>query len=130
MKRAIVVVLVASLAHTMVLAQKKDHIPQVEVPPVYRGGADPNATPAPQTQASRADLRGSEETRKAVLSAVVSDVAGSYFKLREFDFELEIARRTLTSRQESLRIIKLRQERGVANLLELRQAEELVYNAT
>jgi multidrug efflux system outer membrane protein len=46
------------------------------------------------------------------------------------DFELEIANRTLDSRRESLRIIKLREERGVSNLLELRQAEELVYNAT
>jgi multidrug efflux system outer membrane protein len=65
-----------------------------------------------------------------VLTTIVSDVAGSYFILRELDFELVIAKRTLVSRQESLRIITLRQQRGVSNLLELRQAEELVYNAT
>jgi len=50
--------------------------------------------------------------------------------LRELDFELQIAKRTLTSRQESLRIIKLRQDRGVSNMLEVRQAEELVYSAS
>ena len=61
---------------------------------------------------------------------VVNDVATSYFNLRELDFELEIAKRTLTSREESLRIIKLRQQRGVSNMLEVRQAEELVYDAT
>jgi multidrug efflux system outer membrane protein len=83
-----------------------------------------------QTQAARADLLASEEARKAVMTTIVGDVAASYFILREFDFELEIARRTLTSRQESLRIIKLREERGVSNMLEVRQAEELVYNAT
>ena len=83
-----------------------------------------------QTQAARADLLASEETRRVVLQTIVSDVAGSYFILRELDFELEIAKRTLSSRQESLRIIKLRQERGVSNMLEVRQAEELVYNAT
>lgn len=83
-----------------------------------------------QTQAARADLLASEEARRVVLQTIVSDVAGSYFILRELDFELEIARRTLSSRQESLRIIKLRQERGVSNMLEVRQAEELVYNAT
>ena len=83
-----------------------------------------------QTKAAKADLLASEEARKAVLTTIVSDVAGSYFVLRELDFELEIARRTLTSRLESLRIIKLREERGVANKLELRQAEELVYDAT
>lgn len=83
-----------------------------------------------QTEAARADLLATEEARKAVLTTIVSDVAGSYFILRELDFELVIARRTLVSRQESLRIITLRQQRGVSNLLELRQAEELVYNAT
>jgi multidrug efflux system outer membrane protein len=72
----------------------------------------------------------SEESRKAVLTTIVSDVAASYFILLELDLELQIARRTLSSRQESLGIIRLRQERGVSNLLELRQAEELVYNAT
>ena len=82
------------------------------------------------TEAARADLLASEETRKAVVTTLVSDVATSYFNLRELDFELEIAKRTLTSRQESLRIIKLRQERGVSNMLEVRQAEQLVYSAT
>jgi len=83
-----------------------------------------------QTEAARADLLASEEARKTVLTTVVSDVAASYFILREFDFELEIAQRTLASREESLRIIKLREERGVSNMLEVRQGEELVYNAT
>jgi multidrug efflux system outer membrane protein len=79
---------------------------------------------------ARADLLASEEGRKAVLTTIVSDVSGSYFVLRELDFELEIARSTLASRQESLRIIKLREERGVSNMLEVRQGEELVYEAT
>ena len=82
------------------------------------------------TEAARADLLASQETRKAVTTTLVSDVATSYFNLRELDFELEIARRTLVSRQESLRIIKLRQDRGVSNMLEVRQAEQLVYSAT
>jgi len=82
-----------------------------------------------QTQAARADLLATEEARKAILTTVVADVATSYFALRELDVELEIARRTLESRQESLRIILLRAERGVTNNLELRQAEELVYAA-
>lgn len=82
------------------------------------------------TAAARADLLATEETRKAVMTTIVSDVATSYFDLRELDFELEIAKRTLASREESLRIIRLRQQRGVSNMLEVRQAEELVYNAT
>ena len=83
-----------------------------------------------QTEAARADLRATEDDRRAVLTTIVSDVATAYFSLRELDYELDISRRTLSSREESLRIIRLRQERGVATMLEVRQAEELVYDAT
>jgi len=82
-----------------------------------------------QTAAARADLLATEEARRAVLTTIISDVATAYFGLRELDFELEISRRTLASREESLRLIQLRQQRGVATMLEVRQAEELVYDA-
>src|SRR5687767_3287989 len=83
-----------------------------------------------QTKAARADLAATDELRKAVLTTIISDVATAYFNLRELDFELDVARRTLLSRNESLRIIKLRQGRGVSTMLEVRQAEELVYSAS
>jgi outer membrane protein, multidrug efflux system len=82
------------------------------------------------TEAARADLLGAEENRKAVITTLVGDVSTSYFILLELDTELEIARRTLESRQESLRLIKLRQQGGVATLLDVRQAEQLVYITT
>src|SRR5215204_3817476 len=81
------------------------------------------------TEAARAELLASEEARKAVITTLVGDVATAYFNLRELDVELEIARRTLTSRQETLRIVTRRQEYGVSNMLERRQAEELVFDA-
>ena len=83
-----------------------------------------------QTAAARADLLATEEARRFVITTLVSDVATAYFSLREFDFELEISQRTLASRRESLRLIQLRQQRGVATMLDVRQAEELVYDAT
>jgi multidrug efflux system outer membrane protein len=82
------------------------------------------------TAAARADLLATEEARKAVITTLVSDVASAYFSLRELDFELEISKQTLFSRQESLRIITLRQQRGIATMLDVRQAEQLVYDAT
>jgi outer membrane protein, multidrug efflux system len=83
-----------------------------------------------QTAAARSDLLATEEARLAVITTLVGDVATAYFSLREFDYELDISRRTLASREESLRLIRLRQQRGVSTMLEVRQAEELVYNAT
>lgn len=83
-----------------------------------------------QTAAARADLLATEEARRAVITTIIGDVATAYFTLRELDYELEISKRTLASRQESLRLISLRQQRGVSTMLEVRQAEELVYDAT
>jgi len=83
-----------------------------------------------QTKAARADLRASEEDRNAVMTTVVGDVAAAYFSLLEFDSELDIAKRTLATRQESLGLIRIRQEGGVATMLDVRQAEELVYQAS
>src|ERR1041385_8809630 len=83
-----------------------------------------------QTKAARADLRASEEDRKAVMTVVVSDVASGYFSLLELDSELDIAKRTLATREDSLRLIKARQQGGVATMADVRQAEELVYQAT
>jgi multidrug efflux system outer membrane protein len=81
------------------------------------------------TKAAKADLLATEETRRAVITTLVSDVATAYFNLRELDFERDIAQRTLASREESLRLIRLRQARGVSTMLEVREAEELVYDA-
>jgi len=83
-----------------------------------------------QTKAARAQLASTEEDRKTVATVVLSDVATNYFNLLELDLELEIAKRTLSAREESLRIIKARQQGGLATMLEVRQAEELVYQAS
>ena len=53
------------------------------------------------TEAARANLLGAEENRKAVVTTLVSEVATAYFSLRELDYELEISKRTLATRQES-----------------------------
>jgi len=81
------------------------------------------------TEAARADLLSAEENRKAVMTTLVSEVASAYFSLRELDYQLDISKRTLATRRDSLALIKSRQEGGVATLLDLRQSEQLVYTA-
>ena len=81
------------------------------------------------TEAARATLLSTEENRKAVVTTLVSDVASAYITLRELDYQLEIAKRTLETRRGSLQLVQLRQGGGVATLLDLRQAEELVHSA-
>ena len=81
------------------------------------------------TEAARADLLGSLDARRFVLSTLVTDLASSYLALRAFDAELEVARRTLVARQDSLRLVRMREAGGVAGLIDVRQAEILVAQA-
>ena len=81
------------------------------------------------TESARASLLSAEENRKAVVTTLVSDVATAYLTLRELDYALEISQRTLKSREESLTLTKQRQTGGVATLLDLRQAQQLVFTA-
>jgi multidrug efflux system outer membrane protein len=81
------------------------------------------------TEAARGDLLASEWARQAVITALVGSVASAYFELRTEDWQLEIAQRTLASHQDSLRLTQLLADRGVTSLLDVRQAEQLVYSA-
>ena len=78
------------------------------------------------TEASRANLLSTEEERKVVAMTLVSDLTTAYFNLLELDQELEIAKHTLATREDSLRLIQTRHSRGLATLLEVRQGEQLV----
>jgi len=82
-----------------------------------------------QTEAGRANLLSAEEARKAVMTTLVSDAATAYFTLRELDYTLEISQRTLQTREQSLELTRKRRRGGVATLLDLRQAEQLVQTA-
>jgi outer membrane protein, multidrug efflux system len=81
------------------------------------------------TEAARANLLGSEWARQEVVATLVADMARAYFQLRALDRELEISTRTLTSRQESLRLTNLLANRGSTSMLDVRQAEQLVFTA-
>src|SRR5262249_21148445 len=51
------------------------------------------------------------------------------FTLRELDLTLEIARSTLVARQASLQLTRTLEAAGSVSLLDVRQAEQLVYTA-
>jgi multidrug efflux system outer membrane protein len=82
-----------------------------------------------ETQAARANLLAASEVRNAVIITLVSDVAAAYFTLRHLDSMLEISQQTLRTRAQSLELTRSRQTGGVATLLDLRQAEQLVQSA-
>ncbi|MEA3410863.1 MAG: efflux transporter outer membrane subunit [Pseudomonadota bacterium] len=72
-------------------------------------------------EAARADLLATAEGRRTVILTLVSAVATSYITLRQLDKQLEISRRTLESRAESLRLFELQFQGGVVSELVLAQ---------
>ncbi len=81
------------------------------------------------TEAARANLLATEWAREAVKSTLVRDVATAYFQLRSLDLQLEISRRTLKSRQDSLQLTQKLANGGDTSMLDVRQAEQLVSTA-
>lgn len=81
------------------------------------------------TEAARAELMASEENRRAVVLTLVSGVAQAYFDLRQFDMQLDIARRTLESWEESVMISRARLRQGVSSRLDADQFEAERANA-
>ncbi len=81
------------------------------------------------TEAARANLVTARWAREYVISTLVSNVAASYFQLRALDLQLEISRRTLAARKESLKLTQTLVSGGATNLLDQRQAEQLVATA-
>jgi multidrug efflux system outer membrane protein len=83
-----------------------------------------------QTEQARAQLLATEWGQRAVISSLVANVATAYFQLRALDSELEIAKRTLVSRQQSLQLTQVLESHGSASGLDLSQSQQLVYTAS
>jgi len=80
-------------------------------------------------EAGLADLLAREENRRAVTLQIVGGVAQAYFELRQFDMQLEIAKRTLLAWEESVRIGRARLRQGMINRLDVDQFEAERENA-
>ena len=80
-------------------------------------------------EAARADLLSKEENRRAVILQLVSGVAESYFNLLQFDAQFDIAKRTLQSWEESVRIAQARLKQGMTSRLDTDQFEAERANA-
>ena len=82
------------------------------------------------TEAAQAQLLASEDGRYAVMATLVTDIGQAYLTLRALDLTLEISNRTVDSRKKSLELVQARLDGGVAGILDVRQAETLLYTAT
>jgi multidrug efflux system outer membrane protein len=83
-----------------------------------------------QTEAARAQLLAQTWAQRAVRMTLVEQVASAYFQLRAYDEQLDVAKNTLKTRQESVQLTTTLEHGGSVPLSDLRQAEELQYTAS
>jgi outer membrane protein, multidrug efflux system len=82
------------------------------------------------TEAARDELLANNWAQQQVISSLVASVASAYFILRAQDLQLHISQSTLASDQNSLRLTQLLVDHGATSMLDVRQAEQLVYSAS
>ena len=82
------------------------------------------------TESARDQLLANKWAQQEVNRTVVAGVASAYYTLREQDLQIEISRKTLASNQDSLKLTQLLSDHGRTSLLDVRQAEQLVYAAS
>jgi outer membrane protein, multidrug efflux system len=75
------------------------------------------------SEAQKALFLGTQEARRSAVLTLVADVATAYLELRDFDSRLEIARRTIESRKESVQLATDRFEGGLTPEVDMRQGE-------
>ena len=81
------------------------------------------------SQAALAQYLATAETRKAVQISLIASVAGAHINLLADDELLRVTREALRTREESLRLTKLKFDNGAASELDYRQAEQLLEGA-
>jgi NodT family efflux transporter outer membrane factor (OMF) lipoprotein len=81
------------------------------------------------SEAALAQYLATEEGRKAAQISLVSTVANTWLSLVADEELLALTRQTLTTREESLRLTRLRFENGAASELDFRQAQSLFEGA-
>jgi outer membrane protein, multidrug efflux system len=75
------------------------------------------------SEAARAEVLATRNGRDTVELSLVGTVVGTYVDLRGLDAQIVVTQETLASREASLRIVRRRQEGGLASGLDVSQAE-------
>jgi len=74
------------------------------------------------SEAARADLLASEEARRGAILSLVAAVASTYMQLRGLDEQLDIAKRSLGTYDESVKLYELQFQYGLISQMIVEQA--------
>lgn len=79
-------------------------------------------------ESSEASFEATDEDRRAVLVAVIAEVAAAYVDVRTIQRRLDVARQNLASQGKIVDLTKIRFEGGIASSLDVAQAESIYAN--
>jgi multidrug efflux system outer membrane protein len=80
-------------------------------------------------EAAYRNFIASEENRRALHTSLIAQVTVTYLDLMSLDAQLETAKQTAKTRNDSLRLVKLRFNNGVVSAVDLHQSESLLAGA-
>jgi outer membrane protein, multidrug efflux system len=138
-----------SAARAQLGITRSNQFPQVTLDPVFSGGkTDQNIKSnifslagdvvfqvdlfgryRRATEAARAQLLGTEDAQQTVILTLVSDVASDYFLLHDLDLQLQIAKATVRTQEDSVKLTQLRLQHGVSTTLDVLQARQVLDTA-
>jgi multidrug efflux system outer membrane protein len=75
------------------------------------------------SESARANLLATDEARRGVILSLVATVATDYLQLRGLDAQLEVARRTLGTYEESVKLFELQFRYGQVSQMNVAQAQ-------
>lgn len=81
------------------------------------------------SQAARAELLAAEENRRTVVQSLIAETVNLYFQIRSLDLQIELTRDLVKSNQQHLELVKDRYRRGLASMLDVRQARRSLARA-
>jgi len=81
------------------------------------------------SDAALASYYGTEEARKSVQMSLIASVANLYYALLADEAALKVTQETLSTREESFKLTKLKFDNGAASELDFRQGESLLESA-
>ena len=81
------------------------------------------------TESARAQLLATEYAQRTETLTLVGDVASDYFALLSLDLQLQIARDTIKTQEDAVKLTQYRLQHGVATKVEVLQAKQVLDTA-
>lgn len=81
------------------------------------------------SQAARADLLAAEANHRTITHSLVAEAVSQHFRARSLEARLDLRRRLTRSYQDNLELVEARYRRGLATVLDVRQARRILAQA-